>query len=82
MSSIVEIIDGDEGWTDVILPDGALKTDKLQGLVGFQEQYETLCKPYEKEFIDIIKLYTISVKGIYTSDYDSREKIETKEESG
>ena len=37
MSSIVEIIDGDEGWTDVILPDGALKTDKLQGLVGFQE---------------------------------------------
>ena len=34
------------------------------------------------EFIDIITLYTISVKGIYTSDYDSREKIETKEESG
>ena len=35
--NLVEIAAGDEGWQDVVLPDGALKSGKLDGLIGFQE---------------------------------------------
>jgi len=35
--NLIEIVAGDEGWQDVVLPDGALKSGKLDGLIGFQE---------------------------------------------
>ena len=35
--NLVEIVAGDDGWQDVVLPDGALKSGKLDGLIGFQE---------------------------------------------
>ena len=33
----ISLHEDDQGWTDVILPDGALKSGMLKGLIGFQE---------------------------------------------
>ena len=33
----ISLQESNEGWKDVILPDGALKSGMLKGLIGFQE---------------------------------------------
>ena len=33
----ISLADDDAEWRDVILPDGALKSNMLKGLIGFQE---------------------------------------------
>ena len=38
----ISLHDDSAGWTDVILPDGALKSGMLKGLIGFQELETTV----------------------------------------
>ena len=38
----ISLHDDSAGWTDVILPDGALKSGMLKGLIGFQELNTTV----------------------------------------
>ena len=52
MGSLVQIIDKEIGWKDVVLPNGALKAGNLNGLIGFQEN---LCiENVQKRKIDLI----------------------------
>jgi len=41
----VDVSTTEDGWKDVILPTGALKSGKLNGLIGFQEYIPTVSKP-------------------------------------
>ena len=42
---VINITESDGGWQDVVLPNGALKTGKLTGLIGFEEFIPKEVKP-------------------------------------